>query len=264
MNNIRTRFIIILLFFIFTAGNLTIKGEIKEFATDREIQDLISTFKSNNISKIVHFFSYPLPRPYPIPSVKNEIEMKERFSQIADPLLREEIKKSSLQNWSEVGWRGTMLKNGIVWLNSEGKIYAINHTTDFEKKLILYLIKLDKSRIHSSLKKYDSPEYLFQTRRFLVRIDRIGYKYRYASWPKNSSQSTKPSLVIENGSFDVQGTMRNRIYTFRNGSYDYIITNDSLSIEQNGKIIMDEQIEKIFEPFEFKLKNSTNPFHNFD
>ena len=264
MNNSLMKLIIIFAVSIIATGNLTIDGETKEFATEKEIQKLISTFKSNDLSKIVHFFRYPLPRPYPIPSVKNETEMKNRFSQITDPFLLSEIQKSGLQNWSEVGWRGTMLKNGIVWLNSEGKIYVINHKTDFETKLISYLIKLDKSRIHSLLKRYDSPEYLFQTKRFLVRIDRIGEKYRYASWPKNSSQSTKPSLIIENGSFDVQGTMRSRIYTFRNGSYDYIIINDSLTIEQNGEIIMDERIEKILEPFVFKITNSTNPFHNYD
>ena len=99
------------------------------------INNAIELFKSNNVDKISNIISFPLDRQYPIPSIKNKNEFNKRFSEVFDKILIDKIANSKIEQWSEVGWRGIMLDDGVVWMtNSDGIITAVNYQSDFEKK----------------------------------------------------------------------------------------------------------------------------------
>lgn len=100
------------------------------------INNVIELFKSNNFDKISDIISFPLERQYPIPSIKNKNEFNKRFSEVFDKILIDKITNLKIEQWSEVGWRGIMLDNGVLWMaNSDGIITAVNYQSDFEKKL---------------------------------------------------------------------------------------------------------------------------------
>lgn len=64
-----------------------------------------------------------------------------------------------------MGWRGIMLDNGTIWIDSdEGKIIAVNYQSDFEKKLRKELINKEKENVHVSLKTFESPTYKIKTK----------------------------------------------------------------------------------------------------
>ncbi|MBO6185910.1 MAG: hypothetical protein J6O88_14715 [Chryseobacterium sp.] len=100
------------------------------------IKNIIALFKQKNIEDISQNVNFPLRREYPIPEIKNKEQFRQRFNEVFDKILINKIANSKLSQWSEMGWRGIMLDNGTVWIESdEGKIIAINYQSDFEKKL---------------------------------------------------------------------------------------------------------------------------------
>ncbi|MGL5609391.1 MAG: hypothetical protein ACRDDN_15110, partial [Aeromonas veronii] len=84
------------------------------------------------------------------------------------------------------------------------------------------LIARQKSDLHPSVQEYKSPELMWQTEKFTIRIDELddGH-YRYASWAKGKTFADKPDLVLKNGTVRMEGTGGNHTYLFTNGPYRY-------------------------------------------
>jgi hypothetical protein len=221
-----------------------------EVAEKDSILRMISLFKAKNIDAISEKISYPLEREYPIPSIKDKAEFKQRFQEVFDAFLVAKIANSKIEDWSEVGWRGIMLDNGEVWMgNSDGTITSVNYQSEFEKQRKETLIAEDKEKIHPSLKTFRLPTYKIKTKNYLIRIDELeNEKYRYASWKVGDNQSSKPEIVIQNGTIEFGGSGGNHVITFLNGKYTYKVyriilgEGDSpeirLSVEKDGKAIL--------------------------
>ncbi len=95
-----------------------------------KISQLIECFKNNDKEKIADLIVYPLSRVYPIPAINSEKELISRFDEIFDDTLIRMINSSNpALDWSEVGWRGIMLLNGEIWVDTDGKIIGINYQT---------------------------------------------------------------------------------------------------------------------------------------
>lgn len=236
--------ILLLLIFNFSfAQNDLDKTEIEN------IQKLINLFKTKNIDGIAKMINYPLSREYPIPSVKNEADLKKRFNQIFDKTIVDEISNSKIDQWSKVGYRGIMFDGGNLWTESDGKIIAINFESDFESNQRKSLINNDKKRLHSSLKSFNLPLYKFKTKNYLMRVDQLeNGKYRYASWKIGKSEASKPDLVLTNGTVRMEGSGGNHTIIFKKGEYNYKIYRGiigekgapeiSLTVEKNEKQIL--------------------------
>lgn len=220
----------------------------------KKIQNVIRLFKNKDVKGISEIVRYPLSREYPITDVKNKQEFVKRFNHIFDKSVVDLISKSKMTDWVEVDWRGIMLGNGVMWVDIDGKIIALNHQSDFEKKERSRLISDQKNRVHSSLKVFKEPIYKFRTKNYIIRIDELenGF-YRYASWKNTQSESLKPELFLKNGTVDYSGSGGNHTFTFKNGDYIYKIYRNiigaddtpeiNLYIEHNNKMILAEEGE---------------------
>lgn len=216
------------------------------------INNVIALFQQKDIDKIASIIKFPLNREYPIPGIKDEKEFKQRFNDVFDETLINKIAHSKTEQWSEVGWRGIMLDNGIVWIESdEGKIIAVNYQSDFEKKLNADLISKEKDSLHILLKKFERPTYKIKTSNYLIRIDEItNNTYRYASWNITEPESSKPDLILNNGTLEFSGSGGNHDITFLNGDYTYKIYRNiiaekgapdiTLVVEKDGQEILTE------------------------
>lgn len=221
-----------------------------EVAEKDSILRMTSLFKAKNIDAISEKISYPLEREYPIPSIKDKAEFKQRFQEVFDAFLVAKIANSKIEDWSEVGWRGIMLDNGEVWMgNSDGTITSVNYQSEFEKQRKESLIAENKEKIHPSLKTFRLPTYKIKTKNYLIRIDEMeNEKYRYASWKVSDNESSKPEIVIQNGTIEFSGSGGNHVITFVNGKYTYKVyriilgEGDSpeirLTVEKDGKTIL--------------------------
>jgi len=95
------------------------------------VKPFVEAVVNNDREKIADLIYYPLNRQYPIPPIHHKQEMIERYDQIFDETLINEIKNSSVEtDWHAVGWRGIMFKSGLVWIDYDGSIIGINYQTN--------------------------------------------------------------------------------------------------------------------------------------
>jgi len=231
--------------------NLTIGQDLKP-EYQKFVKSFISNVRSNNKEGVSAFISFPLKREYPIPAVKNKADFIKRYDQIFDATLKNKIIKSNAaKDWSEMGWRGIMLDQGDLWMDTDGKLITVNYQSQYEKNLKNKLIAAEKGKLHPSIAKFKSPEYILETSKFRIRIDDLGNdNYRYASWSVKKSMTEKPDLVITNGKWISDGSGGNSHFDFKKGDYLYqcsiivLGTSDSppasLTITQNGREILSQ------------------------
>ena len=120
-----------------------------------------------------------------------------------------------------------------------------------------------ESNLHPSIENFESKELIFETSKFLIRIDEMeNGKYRYASWSNDKTMKDKPDLIIENGIIecwneigecdcDEEDGVSGIKYIFENGEYKYIYEAgwwkggmiDELYVLKNGKEILREKTQ---------------------
>jgi len=189
-----------------------------------KVEEIISLFQGKNpANKLSKKVVYPLKRLHPLPDVKNEREFKQRFAQIFDASLITLIANSSIKQWEDVGGRGIMLDAGIVWIDSDsGKITSINYESDVEMKQRTELISIEKESLHRSLRNFESPIFKIKTKNYLIRIDLLSDQtYRYASWKVIDAETSKPDLILRNGTINFEGSGGNHNISFVNGDFTY-------------------------------------------
>lgn len=189
----------------------------------KRIETFISNVETDNKEALGEMVSYPLKREYPIPDIKNKADFIKRYSELFDATLKNEIKKSDpLKNWSEMGWRGLMLNQGNIWLDTDGKLIAVNYQSKFENELKNKLNADQKKKLDPSIAFFQSPICILETSKFKIRIDNLGNNnYRYASWSIKKEMTEKPDLVINGGKLVVEGSGGNHQYEFRKDKYLY-------------------------------------------
>ncbi|GIZ15855.1 hypothetical protein [Capnocytophaga catalasegens] len=220
MKNIFFLSIFFLILYGYAQNNTFNKEQIEN------INQLIKLFNEIDIDKISEKIQYPLQRKTPIPNIKNQTEFKQQFDEIFDPTLIKQIANSKIEQWSEVGWRGIMLDNGLIWLDGDGEnIIAINYETEKEIQLRKRLINKQKLALYPSLRNFKNPMYRIQTEKYLIRIDELSNgKYRYTSWKTNQNEASKPDIILNKGTIEYDGSGGNHSFTFLNGIYTYIVS----------------------------------------
>ena len=186
---------------------------------------VIAAFKAEDKTAIAAHIRYPLKRQYPLPDIKNEAEFINRFDEVFDEELVAVIGSSNINtDWDNVGWRGIMLNNGVMWVDTDGKVIAVNTQNTTEQAHAEKLIAQDKQSLHSSIKTFQKPILDWDTAKYRVRIDDLGDgNFRYASWSIDKSPSDKPDIVLINGDITFEGSGGNHHYTFKNGRYSYVL-----------------------------------------
>src|SRR5690625_3604189 len=245
---------------------------------DTNVIKIITFFREKNIDKIANIIHFPLKREYPIPSIEDEKEFKKGFEEVFDNTLVAKIANSNPKQWSEIGWRGIAFENGDVWLDHEGKIFAVNYQSEVEKELKEYLIAKEKENLHPSLTDFENPVYKIYTKSYQIRIDKLSEEeYRYASWKIGEKENSKPELILNKGLVQYEGNAGNHVIIFSVENYTYkvyrniLVAEESSSdvtliIEQDNQINLSEEgtllpesetwLDKIFYSFKIKLIHS--------
>ena len=194
-------------------------------ADSDDISQIVQLFKNviktDNPQIIADYISYPYTRDFPLSDIENKTQFIQNYDMIFDDELKRIIIQSNPQDWEKVGWRGIMLDSGLIWIDENGHVNAINYTTDKEQKYIDDWYENDRISLHESLRQYDIPVYIFETPVLLGRIDKIQpnqnqqEQYRLALWDKGFDMSSKPKTVLSNGWVEYQGSAHNELYHFK-------------------------------------------------
>lgn len=207
------------------------------YATD-DVEEL-SVRTQNNIDKfktalasdkpdiIGDYIAYPLKRPNPVPDIQNKTDFVQHHERVFDNQFKEAILTSTPSDWIEhLG--DVMLFYGLLWLNKDGKVIAVNTVSPKEREYIQKWHENDKATIHDSLKQYNKNVYVFKTDTKLGRIDQINAddddndRFRLSVWEKNKDMATQPDLTIMNGEVKYFGSAHNTEYHFLSDGLQYV------------------------------------------
>ncbi|WP_028835471.1 MULTISPECIES: hypothetical protein [unclassified Pseudoalteromonas] len=213
-------YILLCLSLFFTSNTFALEQKYHE-----SVLPVIAAFKAHDKTAIAAHIRYPLKRQYPLPDIKNEAEFITRFDEVFDDELVTIIGSSNINtDWDKVGWRGIMLNNGVMWVDTDGKVIAVNTQNTTEQAHAEKLIAQDKQSLHSSIKTFQKPILDWKTANYRVRVDNLGGgNFRYASWSIDKSPSDKPDIVLFHGEIKFSGSGGNHHYTFKNGRYSYVL-----------------------------------------
>jgi len=189
------------------------------------VKDFVNCIKGDLRGKIASEAHFPIRRQYPIPPVIDSVDFLNRFSEIFDKTLLDQIKGSKIpDDWSHVGWRGIMLHNGVLWLEDGGGLKAVNYQSKFETTIRNSLIEKDRSALHSTMRDYSEPICIVETEAYRIRVDKFkDGTFRYLSWKKNSDVGSIPNLQISGGTLTFDGSGGNHRYIFATGDFRYEI-----------------------------------------
>ncbi|WP_291286357.1 hypothetical protein [Flavobacterium sp.] len=181
------------------------------------VRKFIENIKNDNKEALGDWVVYPLKREYPISDINDKTDFVKRYGEVFDTALKNEIVKSdAVKSWSDMGLRGLMFNQGKIWLDTEGRLIAVNYQSKFELDLKKSLIAAQKKNLDPSIAFFQTPICILETSKFKIRIDHLGNNnYRYASWSIDKKMTEKPDLVINGGVLVVEGIGGNHQYEFR-------------------------------------------------
>lgn len=249
--------LILFTFFCLTNSHLSL-ADTHEQEKEAIVQKFKNAIKTDNPKIIANYISYPFARKHPLPDINTKDDFIKNYDIIFDNTLKELITNSTSKDWTSMGWRGIMLHNGILWINEDGNLIAINSKTEKELNYMKSWSENDKINLYPELRNFDDNLYIFETPHYTGRLDKIitdpeshQETYRLSLWNKGLSMDTKPTIVVENGSVEYQGSANNHEYTFMAGntvySFDviYVGSKDSvpyaLYISKNNKLVSAEE-----------------------
>ena len=102
------------------------------------IEDFTQAVRQNNRSAIAKMIAYPLSQPYPLQDIASEREFIKHYNRIFPKSLLQRLNTSTINDWSQVGWRGIMFCNGHIWIDlfdSGVKIRTVNSDIDDNPQL---------------------------------------------------------------------------------------------------------------------------------
>ena len=173
---------------------LTLPATALEDTHQPLIAPIIEAVASQNIDAISKHVRFPYHGTYPMPPITKD-QFTQRFDEVFDAELIEQIAQSDINSdWSTVGWRGIMLNRGIVWVDYDGEIIGINHTTQTAKQARDALIAADKATLPKELREFESPILKWTTEHNTIRIDELkDGSYRYSQWKIQQQRLKHPT-----------------------------------------------------------------------
>lgn len=159
------------------------------------IKYFVDCIKNADIDKLDSIVTYPIARLHPDgSSINNKQELIEHFSEIFDYQLTSIISNSNIkEDWSDVGYRGLMLKGGIIWLSLGGNFIASNyeHVKDVGKvPTILGIINKDNLKDFSyNFCRYSRNE-IFARKGYAFKSKDLDLYFGAQPWYKKNTDAT--------------------------------------------------------------------------
>lgn len=117
------------------------------FSLEKDFVDrFVNAVAQNDKQAVAQMVEYPLRRIYPLRNITNETEFIDYYDILFNDSIRSLIISSTYDDWEEVGWRGTMFRNGDIWIiPSDGgyRLFKINTDSPIERKMALESIEIE-------------------------------------------------------------------------------------------------------------------------
>lgn len=101
---------------------------------DKDLSVAMKAIAEGDAPAVAAICEYPIERPYPLRNITDSAAMVRYFPLMADSGLRNAIKKGSLNDWTDGGWRGWLFGDTAL-LSYENGIYAVGYVSESEHAL---------------------------------------------------------------------------------------------------------------------------------
>lgn len=217
------RFSFLLFFSISTVSFAQIPKDI--VTKYRKIIHLIQQNKVNELSLLIE---YPIKRDNPVPDISNAKSFIAYYPTLFDQAFKNKLAKfRSIDILERNGVYGLAGKDfaGDIWINSKGKIIAVNYRSEKEILLKQKLIKKVKAKIHPSINTWEENILVWKSGNLLLRVDETEKGLRYAAWSHGQAISDKPDIILYNGTEESMPHNRGWTYTFTDKALTYSLQN---------------------------------------
>jgi hypothetical protein len=215
-----------ILFLAFFHSTLFCTSEVKAGAEENRtaLQMLLKALDKNDRTAVAHLIRYPFGRELPLSTLNNSVQFLKHYDEYFDADSARFLSVASGELIDRNGELGT--SRGEIWFRG-GKIITINAKTAAYDAALADAKKQDNLAVHSTLRGYDRILLDCRTNKLHIRIQQHGKDFKYFSWEKSSSISTKPALALA-GTETIEGSARNATYTFKKNGTTYEVSIDSV------------------------------------
>ena len=199
------------------------------------IHELTKNICLDNRKAVAQMISYPLYQPYPLKNIKNAAELLQHYDRVFPRSLRAKLDTSSLEDWSQVGWRGVMFDRGDIWIDRYDVdivlVRAVNSnivTNKLMNKEIEQACEVDREIIGLASHYIPYASYLTNDSTTLIHFtsDSIAerfYAIIYHNQSKIDKDLHKNSKLQLECNYSIQGSCANEFY-------DAILGNDTIEL----------------------------------
>lgn len=140
------------------------------------IADMMTAISRKETDKVAQYISYPFYRPYPIRHIKNKQEFVQQYDNIISEDCRTRMAHAIPEEWTQVGWRGYMIDNGLAWIEEDSTgnwhITSIAYPTPREDALWKRLAEEERQILGATSSFIPILCYLAPDSSFLIHIGR--------------------------------------------------------------------------------------------
>lgn len=216
---------------VFLTLNVQVYGQLAPLQ-DSEVcaryRKIVSLIKAKNAKALSKLIDYPIPRHYPLPTIRSSKDFIHKFDEIFDTAF---ITKLHLhytdsvifERYGSYGLVGEGGFAGDIWMEHDGRIRSINYISKIAENERQRLKDSIKQQMHVSIRNWEESYVEGATKKYCIRVDWTGDSLRYACWNNGRTQKEKPDLIIVGGESEAQGTMGGWTWTFKNKEWTYIV-----------------------------------------
>lgn len=212
--------------------SLTCQGATDPFIVKRYRQ-IVKLIEAGNAKELSKLIAYPMSRQNPLPDIANAAEFVSYYKVLFDKAFKDLLKQYDdnviVESNGSYGLTGEGLNgiifHGEIWINDNGKIVAINYSSDEEQQLKQALKEKIKKEMHPEVKDWKENMLVARSEKILIRIDDTEKGLRYSCWSKGKKMIDKPDIVLYNGIEDFHGSMGGWSWTFKSGDWTYVVDN---------------------------------------
>lgn len=189
-----------------------------------DVNKIAQYIANGDVDQLIYHVDYPIIRDYPLKDIRNDDELTAYFNTLFDISIRNKLRNATKDDWEKYGWRGYHFDNGSIWVSEEMKLYSVTYMSAKEKALYQQKVKEDLESLPSTLREGGWTPYLCYMDTedgSILRIDRVGEKFRLTVFPRGSSLR-EPVLCIY-GKRKIEGSMGIETDVFTDGKLSYDI-----------------------------------------
>ena len=251
------------LFITLILGLSTTKGisQTDSLSSEREqqLESLIKLIEDDRVVELADRMALPISRPNPIPDITSKQAFILYYPVLFDSTFKDKLSTTVFDHSNTIDhYTGLGLLNGRIWLNENGNVKSINHSSKKEKELREQLHKEAESAIHESVEDWKRNILVAKSEKHLIRIDLLeNNELRFISWDAAHNIRDKPGLILSNGTKEFRGTMGGLTYTFTNDDKTYRVDQVDMASSEDEiglflKVYQHEKLVKSYKMTEIK------------